>query len=458
MTRPASAGKIEPVRHDRESFFLAAYALLAECGYEAVTVPAICDRVGVTKGSFYHHFTGLPDFIAAFADRWQSFVEDILTDYLAQPDAAHRLELMMNSHIALMVGAEPAIRAWGRTDPTIGAAVHRVDIQGRELGRSTYLALVGDDATAEILSRISICAVVGMQQRAAPVDPDRFVRALAEFSRSALHLQVSEVFAHNRLCVKVHGRTDDPIPRWCAPQALPVDGTERTLHFDRGVSEAVAALHPNADQGRPAWFQAARTILAERGSDGLTVAALCARLRITKGAFHHHFATMSGFVAAMAAYWESSYLNLFDCLATQPDPCRRLEAMYQGVLALPRPEEAAWRSWGATNSVVAGAVHRVDQRSEDLLVATLCELGEDPPTASLVAEFGLGMAIGLQLHNPPLDAETVALTGLEWLRRCAGLDADLVLIDGIPQARVGVPDPVAQRGRKEARRQWSRAQ
>jgi hypothetical protein len=41
------------------------------------------------------------------------------------------------------------------------------------------------------------------------------------------------------------------------------------------------------------------------------------------------------------------------------------------------------------------------------------------------------------LHGPtvagPLDPETRGVIGVEWLRRCVGLDADLCVVDGIPR-------------------------
>lgn len=46
-------------------WFDAAFAVLAEHGPGGLTVPALCERRWVTKGSFYHHFAGLPAFTAA---------------------------------------------------------------------------------------------------------------------------------------------------------------------------------------------------------------------------------------------------------------------------------------------------------------------------------------------------------------------------------------------------------
>src|SRR3954466_1718228 len=47
----------------------AALDLLAEEGPGGVKIDRLCVRLGVTKGSFYWHFTDLASFLAAVADR-----------------------------------------------------------------------------------------------------------------------------------------------------------------------------------------------------------------------------------------------------------------------------------------------------------------------------------------------------------------------------------------------------
>ncbi len=425
-------------RLDREQFFLAAYDLLGEEGWAAVTVPALCERLRVTKGSFYHHFTDLPAFVAAFAKRWQAWLDALIDAYHAEPDLLRRVELMTNSHGSAMTGAEPIIRAWSRTEPALAEAIREVDRRGVEIGHLTFGALCGDDETGALLGRMISRALVGMQQRARPMEPDRFVRIVAEWFRCCLHLEIQEIRVGGRLCVRVLGQSDVPIPPLRRPETLPAAGPASEAVFDAGIQAAVDAMTPTATgrRGREAYFQAAREILADRGPDGVTVANLCARLGVTKGSFHHHFATTSGFVEALAEHWAASFLGVQEAMAADPDPVRRLEALYQGSLSLPHPAEATWRAWGWTDPVVADALRRVEERGQILTTQVLTELLGDPDRADLLAELGIGLTIGLQQADPPLDAETFALTALEWVRRCVGLDAHLVVVDGVPCLRI----------------------
>ena len=62
---------------------------------------------------------------------------------------------------------------------------------------------------------------------------------------------------------------------------------------------------PPEGLSRSAYFDVALELLAEGGHDGLTIAALCARLGVTKGSFYHHFRDLCAFTDALLAYWEA---------------------------------------------------------------------------------------------------------------------------------------------------------
>jgi AcrR family transcriptional regulator len=49
----------------------AALQLIAEAGLGALTVKALAARLGVTKGSFYWHFRGRSELLAAALNRWE---------------------------------------------------------------------------------------------------------------------------------------------------------------------------------------------------------------------------------------------------------------------------------------------------------------------------------------------------------------------------------------------------
>jgi AcrR family transcriptional regulator len=53
--------------------------LFAERGYDATSLADICERAGVTKGAFYHHFESKQAVFLELRDRWLSPLEAQLT-------------------------------------------------------------------------------------------------------------------------------------------------------------------------------------------------------------------------------------------------------------------------------------------------------------------------------------------------------------------------------------------
>jgi AcrR family transcriptional regulator len=84
---------------------------------------------------------------------------------------------------------------------------------------------------------------------------------------------------------------------------------------------------------REAFFDAARTILAAEGAEGLTVAALCRRAQLSTTVFYCWFTDIRGFVEAFAQHW----LDRWDSEGDDPvSPPRGREAFLdaaRGILA-----------------------------------------------------------------------------------------------------------------------------
>jgi AcrR family transcriptional regulator len=76
----------------------AALQLIAEKGLRALTVGALATRLGVTKGSFYWHFQGRSDLLAAALARWeQRATTEAIKGLDAVTDDRRRLELMLDA-------------------------------------------------------------------------------------------------------------------------------------------------------------------------------------------------------------------------------------------------------------------------------------------------------------------------------------------------------------------------
>ena len=117
------------------------FRVLAEDGVKALTLGHLCTRLGVTKGSFYWHFSDMTAYRTALIDTWAMVRdEDRSFDALAAQPPRERLSRMMTA----LVGPrhwmlERAMREWARVHPVL--AGHGPTLfQGLE--RSRHLDLV----------------------------------------------------------------------------------------------------------------------------------------------------------------------------------------------------------------------------------------------------------------------------------------------------------------------------
>ncbi len=59
-----------PTSDARQQLLNAGLAVIREKGYAAMRVEDICERAGLTKGGFFHHFAGKEEFAVACAQYW----------------------------------------------------------------------------------------------------------------------------------------------------------------------------------------------------------------------------------------------------------------------------------------------------------------------------------------------------------------------------------------------------
>jgi AcrR family transcriptional regulator len=140
----------------------AGLVLLAEQGAPAVTIERLTERLGLSKGSFYHHFKGMGGYRTALLEHFET---ERTTRFVEQAEGAGEDRLSVLLSLVLAPGPGPeleiAVRAWALQDAEARAVQERVDAT-----RVAYLTEISGDAD---LAQALYLVVVGAGQVVPPL-------------------------------------------------------------------------------------------------------------------------------------------------------------------------------------------------------------------------------------------------------------------------------------------------
>jgi AcrR family transcriptional regulator len=103
--------------------------VLARNGVTALKAEPLAKAMGVSRGSFYWHFSDVEAFHTALLEHWREVtVEQIIRDVEASASDRDALSVLLRRVFGTKPPAlERAVRSWATFDPVAGAAVQTVD-------------------------------------------------------------------------------------------------------------------------------------------------------------------------------------------------------------------------------------------------------------------------------------------------------------------------------------------
>ena len=114
----------------REAYFETGLEVLADLGYGGLKLAEVCNRLGVTTGSFYHYFSSWPAYTRDLVAHWVQDRTIRLIDALREEaDPRRRIEIIIQIALSLPHGAEAAIRSWSSVDQHVLSVQREVDQQ-----------------------------------------------------------------------------------------------------------------------------------------------------------------------------------------------------------------------------------------------------------------------------------------------------------------------------------------
>jgi len=173
-------------RLTRQAWIGAAIQLLAEEGIGAVSVEALATRLGITRGSFYHHFADREDLLRAvlayWAERWTYDVRDQIAALGLDPGTT-LLALMRAIRNNRAADYDAPFRAWALHDPLAHAVVQQVDQARLGLIRQQFEALGFNGLDAENRARLFLHYEMAAPAMFAGPSPERDEELLKERHR-----------------------------------------------------------------------------------------------------------------------------------------------------------------------------------------------------------------------------------------------------------------------------------
>jgi AcrR family transcriptional regulator len=110
-----------------------ALATLAREGFGALKADVLARRLGITRGSFYWHFTDLGTFHARVIAHWKhTATEAIITDIEQYASPEERLNALLHHAFARGGSLEVRMRSWAENNAEAARAVNDIDRRRRE--------------------------------------------------------------------------------------------------------------------------------------------------------------------------------------------------------------------------------------------------------------------------------------------------------------------------------------
>jgi AcrR family transcriptional regulator len=160
---------------------------LAHEGFDALKADVLARRLGVSRGSFYWHFTDLGAFHARVIERWkQAATEAIIADIERYELYEERLNALLRHAFGHSAALEIRMRAWAETNAAAARALD--DIDRRRRGYIERLLLEAGIAPALAATRTQVLywTYLGAALNRSKLTGERLERIVAELKRIAL--------------------------------------------------------------------------------------------------------------------------------------------------------------------------------------------------------------------------------------------------------------------------------
>jgi AcrR family transcriptional regulator len=167
----------------KSDWIQAGLAAVADDGPNGLRIDRLCRRLGVSKGSFHHHFAGSGDFKQTILVAYETLVVEALDQAIGHT-ASDSPKAALASLTAAIASAESfhrpdlevAMRAWAFSDPEVRAVQERVDTRRLESLQRIWIRILDDPAEVHTAALLPYLVGIGASLVQPPTPPDQLRR------------------------------------------------------------------------------------------------------------------------------------------------------------------------------------------------------------------------------------------------------------------------------------------
>jgi AcrR family transcriptional regulator len=158
--------------------------VLGQVGVKGLTIQRLTGELGVTKGSFYHHFAHVQAYKEQLITFW---ADQYFTTAGAPPGAGGDnlalLDLIMAEAFRPVTEPEVAIRIWAQQDEMVRGLVERVDAVRRDFVLRVFQTITQNEKQARLMADMLFTISIGSITALPRLPAERVQELYHEFKR-----------------------------------------------------------------------------------------------------------------------------------------------------------------------------------------------------------------------------------------------------------------------------------
>lgn len=140
---------------------------LKEFGPQGISGEQIARRLDVTRGSFYHHFSSMEQFISLLIKHWETTqtLEVVAKAHEKTNSIEEQMTSLMESAWSSDAELEIAMRQWAFTNDQVRSSVENADRMRLSFIQAIYSKLVKDEKQGKKLGKLAYYGLLGALHR-----------------------------------------------------------------------------------------------------------------------------------------------------------------------------------------------------------------------------------------------------------------------------------------------------